>query len=375
MNQNDLDAVLNAVLDELDEHETASEPITTTPNTNITITSLQTNEDNNDMKSSSVQQTSQTNNNNVISEEEAALMEMMKQMKSLFPSGLSDEANVHVKNHGHDTHGDTERNSTSYAPHPMKSTTDTMHSDSVPTFPRDRTSTFDYHHHNNSNNNNQDNNDDSMNMEGVMNHLLSELNKVESNHTNTNDPNEQVHRFIEQMTADLEAKFSNNKKDMPSSQPHSNDKEEDVMGQVVNGMMKQLLSKEFMYEPMKDICQQYPKWLAENKTRISETEYQNYGKQYQYFQRIVHLYENDPDNTARLAELMNDLQEYGQPPSELVQELAPDLQFDSDGMPQMDGMNMGGFEGLFPPFNSEMMNGMNHHDKNSPNSEDDCSIM
>jgi peroxin-19 len=368
MNQNDLDAVLNAVLDELDEHETASEAITTTPNTIITSTSSavasgsstdplhQTNEDNNDMKSSST-----TN----LSEEEAALMEMMKQMKSLFPSGLSDEANVHVKNHhhDHDTHEYTVRNSTD-APHPMKSTTDAMHS--VPMLPRDRTSTFDNDHNNNN---------DGMNMEGVMNHLLSELNKVESNHTNTNDPNEQVHRFIEQMTADLEAKFSNNK-DMPSSQTHSNDKEEeeDVMGQVVNGMMKQLLSKEFMYEPMKDICQQYPKWLAENKTRISETEYQNYGRQYQYFQRIVHLYENDPDNTERLTELMNDLQEYGQPPSELVQELAPDLQFDSDGMPQMDGMNMGGFEGLFPPFNSEMMNGMNH-DKSSQNSEDDCSIM
>ena len=117
--------------------------------------------------------------------------------------------------------------------------------------------------------------------------------------------------------------------------------QEEVVGQVVDGMMKQLLSKEFMYEPMKDICDEFPQWLAENKSKLDEKDYQKYGTQYQYFQRIVHIYENDPDNVDRLTELMHDIQEYGQPPPELVKKLAPELEFDQDGMPKMDSTGLG----------------------------------
>lgn len=49
---------------------------------------------------------------------------------------------------------------------------------------------------------------------------------------------------------------------------------EDVMGHVVDGMMKQLLSREFMYEPMKDITEKFPKWLADNKAKLSMEEYE-----------------------------------------------------------------------------------------------------
>jgi len=334
-----LDAVLNAALDELEEEDEAAfyHPPPAVKDTKETTHDK-------DIHSSSSPN---------VSEEEIALMEMMKQMKSLFPSGLSDEANIHVKNIN--TNNQSPPPSTEKKPVPVTSPT--------------------VQHQNASKNHTSYENN--VNIEDIMNNLLSELHQVSATpntiHTSpsSDGTKEQVDFFMEQMASEWEAKLS---KDETSSQSHSNihpEEEEDVMGQVVNGMMKQLLSKEFMYEPMKDICQQYPKWLAENKVRLSDSEYQNYGKQYQYFQRIVHLYENDPDNTERLTELMNDLQEYGQPPSELVQELAPDLEFDSDGMPKMDGMNMGGLVGLFSPtFNPEMMNG-----KNNSNSEDDCSIM
>ena len=52
--------------------------------------------------------------------------------------------------------------------------------------------------------------------------------------------------------------------------------DEEIMGDVVNGMMKQLLSKELMYEPMKGICDRFPKWLAENKSKLDDEEYQRY---------------------------------------------------------------------------------------------------
>ena len=52
-----------------------------------------------------------------------------------------------------------------------------------------------------------------------------------------------------------------------------------------------------------------------------------YGKQYQYFQQIIAIYESEPDNYARLSELMQEMQETGQPPSEIVKDLAPGNQY------------------------------------------------
>ena len=43
---------------------------------------------------------------------------------------------------------------------------------------------------------------------------------------------------------------------------------------VVDGMMRQLLSKELMYEPMKQVCDRFPAWLADSKAHLSEEEYQ-----------------------------------------------------------------------------------------------------
>ena len=41
--------------------------------------------------------------------------------------------------------------------------------------------------------------------------------------------------------------------------------------EVIDGMMRQLLSKELMYDPMKQVCIKYPEWLAEAKVRREAT--------------------------------------------------------------------------------------------------------
>jgi peroxin-19 len=114
--------------------------------------------------------------------------------------------------------------------------------------------------------------------------------------------------------------------------------EKEDYNQIIDGMMRQLLSRELMYDPMKQVCKIYPKWLANAKAQLSDDEYTRYGTQYQYFQRIVAVFETEPDNYPRLMELMNDIQEYGQPPSEIIKELAPGLAFNEQGMPIMPHM-------------------------------------
>ena len=116
--------------------------------------------------------------------------------------------------------------------------------------------------------------------------------------------------------------------------------EKEDYNEVIDGVMRQLLSKDLMYEPTKLICQKFPEWLAINRPHLSEAEYHNYGNMYQVFQRLLATYEMEPDNFSRLMELMFDMQQYGQPPAEIIKDLAPGLKFDENGMPIMP--NMGG---------------------------------
>ena len=110
---------------------------------------------------------------------------------------------------------------------------------------------------------------------------------------------------------------------------------------IMDGMMRQLLSKDVMYDPMKQITAKFPEWLAEHEDSLPEEDYERYGRMYQYFQKIVAVYESEPNNHQRLMELMQDMQECGQPPAEIVKELAPGLEFGPDGMPIMTNMGSG----------------------------------
>ncbi|CAM9584690.1 unnamed protein product [Ascophyllum nodosum] len=118
---------------------------------------------------------------------------------------------------------------------------------------------------------------------------------------------------------------------------------EDYNG-VMDNIMQQLLSRELMYDPIKQICDKYPVWLATHRKSLAPSDYQRYGKQYQSFQRVLAVYETEPDNFPRLMELMQDMQEHGQVPAEIIKELAPGLEFNAEGSPIMP--NVG--EGMMP---------------------------
>ncbi|KAF7810097.1 peroxisome biogenesis protein 19-2 [Senna tora] len=103
------------------------------------------------------------------------------------------------------------------------------------------------------------------------------------------------------------------------------------MDSIVETMMQQLLSKEILHEPMKEIGERYPKWLEEHKNSLSNEEYERYSKQYILIQNLNEVYEKDPGNFTKIFELMQKMQECGQPPSDIVQELAPDFDLSSLG--------------------------------------------
>ncbi|KAG8382431.1 hypothetical protein BUALT_Bualt05G0076600 [Buddleja alternifolia] len=106
---------------------------------------------------------------------------------------------------------------------------------------------------------------------------------------------------------------------------------ESDMESIVETMMQQLLSKEILHEPMREIGERYPIWLEENKGKLGAEEYTRYSHQYELIKDLNHVYENEPDNFNKIVELMQKMQECGQPPNDIVQELAPDFDISSLG--------------------------------------------
>ncbi|EEF33448.1 peroxisome biogenesis protein 19-2 [Ricinus communis] len=99
------------------------------------------------------------------------------------------------------------------------------------------------------------------------------------------------------------------------------------MNSIVETMMQQLLSKEILHEPMKEIGERYPIWLEENKARLTNEDYGRYTQQYELIKNLNEVYENEPNNFTKITDLMLKMQECGQPPNDIVQELAPEIDF------------------------------------------------
>ncbi|KAK9275486.1 hypothetical protein L1049_022753 [Liquidambar formosana] len=103
------------------------------------------------------------------------------------------------------------------------------------------------------------------------------------------------------------------------------------MESIVETMMQQLLSKEILHEPMKEIGERYPKWLEEHKASLSKEDYERYSHQYGLIKDLNEVYEKDPGNFTKIVELMQKMQECGQPPNDIVHELGPDFDLSTLG--------------------------------------------
>lgn len=128
----------------------------------------------------------------------------------------------------------------------------------------------------------------------------------------------------------------------------------------MEGMMQSLLSAEILLPSIKELLEKYPKYLAENGDKISAEDkerlvifhssfclyyYKNiyrYEKQMELYKIIEgHLENEKADDTPAVKrekfkivlEDMRKLQEYGQPPEEILAETAGDLPaFDANAL-------------------------------------------
>eukprot|EP00090_Calanus_glacialis_P011636 TRINITY_DN20001_c2_g1_i1.p1 TRINITY_DN20001_c2_g1~~TRINITY_DN20001_c2_g1_i1.p1 ORF type:complete len:286 (+),score=121.85 TRINITY_DN20001_c2_g1_i1:49-858(+) len=118
---------------------------------------------------------------------------------------------------------------------------------------------------------------------------------------------------------------------------------------MMEGMMQSLLSKELLYPAMKDIADKFPDWLADNRTKISEEEYNKHNKQYDLTKRICFKFEEEKEEMEesdevkkarfdQIMSLMQEMQSLGHPPKELTGDSSPAFQFDAEGNPILPGL-------------------------------------
>uniref|UniRef100_A0A2H1VUK4 Peroxin-19 n=1 Tax=Spodoptera frugiperda TaxID=7108 RepID=A0A2H1VUK4_SPOFR len=110
----------------------------------------------------------------------------------------------------------------------------------------------------------------------------------------------------------------------------------------MQGMMQSLFSKEVLYPSLKDLVDKYPAWLADNKGKIDQSEYERFEKQQKLMEQVCAELEpeqeSDPDDVKRkrfkvVLDLMQKMKDLGQPPTELVGDMDPPQGFASPAVP------------------------------------------
>lgn len=115
-------------------------------------------------------------------------------------------------------------------------------------------------------------------------------------------------------------------------------------------MMKTMVSKEALYPPMKQLKEEFPKWLEENADKLEVEELENYNAQLDALEVLVKRFEDEKEPEGEeIIELLNKLQALGKPPDDLMKKLGM-------GMPGMD--MMGGMPGMPPMGGMPGMPGM-----------------
>lgn len=119
------------------------------------------------------------------------------------------------------------------------------------------------------------------------------------------------------------------------------------LANMVNDLLSQIASKEVLYEPMKEMDENFDNWLKENKPKLSSEDYEKYVSQRKATREIVKTFESPDydDNNAEMRKKvttqMELLQSYGGPPRELMSGLPDDplKELGELGLPDLSDFN------------------------------------
>lgn len=98
--------------------------------------------------------------------------------------------------------------------------------------------------------------------------------------------------------------------------------------------MSQLLSKDVMQEPLTQLHELFGPWMAKHAAELSADERARYEAQQACLVKILDAFKSTDESAhAGVMGLMHEMQQHGQPPSEIMKELAPgsDLEALLDG--------------------------------------------
>ncbi|XP_054623488.1 peroxisomal biogenesis factor 19 [Dunckerocampus dactyliophorus] len=104
---------------------------------------------------------------------------------------------------------------------------------------------------------------------------------------------------------------------------------------IMQSIMQNLLSKEVLYPSLKEITTKYPEWLEANKASLSLEDFQRYEQQAKIMGEICLQFEKEEDKEGAfesIMDLMQKLQDLGQPPKELAGDAPPGLNFDIESL-------------------------------------------
>ncbi|CAG9861642.1 unnamed protein product [Phyllotreta striolata] len=110
----------------------------------------------------------------------------------------------------------------------------------------------------------------------------------------------------------------------------------------MQGMMQGLLSKEVLGPSLEDFVQRLPEYIEKNKETLDKKDVERYENQKKLMEEVLEELnkEQESDSTDvkkerfnKVLTLMQKLQDYGQPPAELVGDLEAPFNFDQQGNP------------------------------------------
>ncbi|XP_069565051.1 peroxisomal biogenesis factor 19 [Brachyistius frenatus] len=108
---------------------------------------------------------------------------------------------------------------------------------------------------------------------------------------------------------------------------------------IMQSIMQNLLSKEVLYPSLKEITTKYPDWLQTNRSSLSPEDQNRYEQQAHIMADICRLFEKEDEAAAdkegtfeSIMDLMQKLQDLGQPPKELAGDAPPGFNFDMESL-------------------------------------------